>query len=302
MNYSNIKYMHVERLGTTEVEDLLIGKVYVFPKLDGTNGVVWYDKESGVVKAGSRNRELTFEKDNAGFYKYISEQTPIAEYFQKYPDRILYGEWLVPHTIKDYREDAWRRFYVFDVGVMEDEKRTKLLPYDVYRNELEDFIIGVLHPLKILNNPQIETIRGIADTNFYLMKDGCIGEGVVCKNYDFINRYGRQTWGKVVRNEFKEKHIKTMGCDVKTEVTVEDLIVEEYITKSLVDKEFHKIVIDECGWESKFIPRLLNTVYYSLVKEETWNFVKQFKSPKIDFKRLQKLTFAKVKELKGDLF
>lgn len=302
MDYSNIKYMHVERVGTTEVEDLLIKKVYVFPKLDGTNGVVWYDQEAAVVKAGSRKRELTLENDNAGFFRYISEQTNVAEYFQKYPDRILYGEWLVPHTIKEYREDTWRKFYVFDVGVMVDGKRTKWLPYDEYRKELEVFGITVLHPLKIVHNPTIETIRDIANTNTYLMKEGYLGEGVVCKNYNFVNRYGRTVWGKVVRNEFKERHRETMGVNVQSDIMVEDLIVNEYVTKALVDKEFHKIVVEECGWESKHIPRLLQTVYYSLVKEETWNFVKQFKSPKIDFKRLQRLTFAKVKELRSDLF
>ena len=82
MDYNKIKYMHIERLETDEVEGLLIGNVYVFPKIDGTNGVVWYDAENYLVKAGSRTRELTLENDNANFYHYILSQPNILNYFK----------------------------------------------------------------------------------------------------------------------------------------------------------------------------------------------------------------------------
>ena len=35
-----VKYQHVERLGTDETEGILDGIVYVFYKIDGTNGSV----------------------------------------------------------------------------------------------------------------------------------------------------------------------------------------------------------------------------------------------------------------------
>ena len=300
MNYEKIKYMHVERLGTEEVEDLLIGQVYVFPKIDGTNAVVWY--EDGVVKAGSRKRELSIDSDNAGFCNYITQQPNIKAYFEKYPDKILYGEWLVPHTLKTYRDDCWRKFYVFDVGVRNEEGRFAWLSYDAYLEELKEFDIEYLPPLAIMTNPTIEDINEKANTNFYLMKQGCVGEGVVCKNYDFWNKYGRMVWGKLVRSEFKDKHLSHMGCPIKDVVTIEDEIVAEYITQAVVDKEFDKIRVVDGGWSTQSIPKLLNTVYYTLVTEECWNFVKKFKNPKIDFKRLQQLTFARVKELRRDLF
>ena len=302
MDYSKIKYMHVERLLTEEVEDLLVGNVYVFPKIDGTNGVVWYDQETGTVKAGSRNRELNIHSDNAGFCNYITTRPNIKEYFEKYPNRILYGEWLVPHTIKTYRDDCWRKFYVFDVGIMDDGRRTEYIPYDIYKAELEEFGIDYLAPLKIIKNPEIEDVRFQAENNFYLMQQGSIGEGVVCKNYEFYNKYGRQTWGKLVRNEFKEKHHSTMGVPVDDVLTIEEKIVNDFVTKFMVDKEFEKIKLAEDGWSSKLIPRLLHTVYYTLVTEETWNFLKLYKNPKIDFKRLQQMTTAKVKELRPDIF
>ena len=59
---------------------------------------------------------------------------------------------------------------------------------------------------------------------------------------------------------------------------------------------------DESGWASKQIPRLLNTVFYCLVKEECWNFVKEFKNPIVDFKRLSFFTINRIKEVMPHLF
>ena len=92
------KYQHIERFGTTEVEGIEIGTCYVFPKIDGTNSSVWLN--DGVVCAGSRNRQLTLEKDNAGFYAAISKDERIKAYLEKHPTHRLFGEWLVPHSLK----------------------------------------------------------------------------------------------------------------------------------------------------------------------------------------------------------
>ena len=111
-----VKYPHIERLGNDEVTDILDGTCLVFPKIDGTNASVW--QEDGQIKAGSRRRELTTDDDNAGFYVWVltcDAAKPIADYLTRHPNHTLYGEWLVPHSLKTYRADAWRRFYVFDI-------------------------------------------------------------------------------------------------------------------------------------------------------------------------------------------
>jgi hypothetical protein len=82
--------------------------------------------------------------------------------------------------------------------------------------------------------------------------------------------------------------------------TIESKIVEKYVTPTLVIKEFAKIELE--GWTSKSIPRLLNTVYYCLIKEEGWSFIKEFKNPTIDFGLLLKLCNQKVKEIKSEIF
>jgi ATP-dependent RNA circularization protein (DNA/RNA ligase family) len=293
------KYIHLERLGTTEVEGIEEGEVYIFPKIDGTNASIWL-ASNGELKAGSRTREINLQKDNAGFYAWVIQQDNILKYLQDNPTHRLFGEFLVPHSLRTYRDEAWRNFYVFDVF---DENTKTYIHYEFYKNNLEEYGIQFIPPLCIIENPKEEHINKSLEFNTFLIKNGeGIGEGVVVKNYFFINKYGRQTWAKVVTNEFKEKHIKEFGVvKIQTEISVEALIAKEFVTQSLIDKTYAKIENDT-GFTNKEIPRLLNTIYYEVIKEEAWNFVKKHKDPKIDFKRLKQAVFNEVKLKLPNLF
>jgi len=294
---SFLKYQHLERYGNTEVEGIEVGTCYVFPKLDGTNGSVWWDDG---IRAGSRNRELSPDNDNAGFMNAMMVDKAIISFLYNEPDLVLYGEWLVPHTLKTYNDDAWRKFYVFDVF---DRKKERLLSYDEYSEGLIAADINVIAPIAIIKNGSIDHFTECLSKAHYLVKDGeGSGEGVVIKNYDYQNKYGRQTWAKIVTNEFKAKHHIAMGAPVVGCEVVEEKIAAKYVTQALVDKVEAKIVNEMGGWSSKYIPRLINTVWYDVVTEETWNFVKEFKNPKVDFKVLSHYVTAKIKELKKELF
>lgn len=298
------KYQHVERYGTTEVDNIEIGTCYIFPKIDGTNSSVWLNAD-GELRAGSRNRELTFDKDNAGFYEMISKDENIIAYLRKHSTHRLFGEFLVPHSLRTYRDDAWKKFYIFDVCVDSDDNEIGLeyLPYEVYQPLLEEFGLNYIAPLRIIKNGTYEDFVKVLDENNFLIKDGCgVGEGIVIKNYDFYNRYGRQTWAKIVTSEFREKHHKAMGAPVVENKMIEQEIVDNFVTSAFVDKEYAKIVANNNGWNSKMIPQLLSTVYHELVCEEAWNIVKKFKNPKIDFKTLNTLTISKVKSVKPEIF
>ena len=297
------RYQHIERYNTNndEVNGIEIGICYVFPKIDGTNSQVYLrDSE---LKAGSKNRELTLENDNQGFYKNIKDDENILAYLQKHPTHRLYGEWLVPHTLKTYRSDAWRKFYIFDVCLDKEDESLEYLPYEIYQPLLVEFDLNYLAPLKIIKNGDYESFIKCLEVNNFLIKDGCgNGEGIVIKNYDYYNRYGRQTWAKIVSSEFKENHYKAMGAPVYENKMIEQKIVDDYVTTAFVEKEYAKIVNDNNGWNSKYIPQLLGIVYHELITEEMWNIIKKNKNPKIDFKTLQILTTNKVKSVKSDIF
>jgi hypothetical protein len=295
---SFIKYQHLERYGNTEVEGIEVGTCYVFPKLDGTNASVWFEHDT--LRCGSRNRELSPDNDNAGFMNAMMVDKAIISFLYNEPDLIIYGEWLVPHTLKTYNDDAWRKFYVFDVF---DRNKERLLSYDEYSESLVAAGINIIAPIAIIKNGNEAFFTECLSKAHYLVKDGeGSGEGIVIKNYDYKNKYGRQTWAKIVANEFKAKHHIAMGAPVIGCEIVEEKIAAKYVTQALVDKVVAKIVNEQDGWSSKYIARLLHTVYYDVVTEETWNFVKEFKNPKIDFKVLSHYVTAKVKELKKELF
>lgn len=306
------KYQHVERLGTRNVEGIEHGECYVFPKLDGTNGSIWVDI-NGELQCGSRNKLLSKQANNAGFWQYVDKNREMfLNYFKKYPNDRLFGEWLVPHTLKTYREDAWRKFYVFDVyeqfitiseadnegGVYE-----KPLPYDEYIDGLVDFGVEYIAPIKIVTNGTPDTFYKIADGNTYLMQPGEIGEGIVIKNYNYANGFGRATWAKVVRNEFKENHVKVMDTpNASGKAGIEQKIVDRFLTDEFIEKEFAKIKLSEGGWESKMIPRLLNTVYSVFLDEEIVEIMKKLKPDIVSFRTLKGIITSKIRAVKSELF
>ena len=290
INYS--KYQHIERLGSAEVDGILDGVCHIFPKLDGTNSQLWWDNG---LKAGSRNRELSVESDNAGFYNWALTQSNILSFFENRPDLKLYGEWLVPHTLKNYNSNAWRNFYVFDV-IREDGS---YLPYEEYNTLLSIYGIPTIPVLLVKANPSLSELNELLSNNTYLISEG-IGEGIVIKNYNYTNKYGRKTWAKVIADEFKVQK-GTSTKDISEQKPIEFQIVETFVTEAFVRKELAKIELVE-PWTPKLIPKLLNTIFHELIVEEMWNILKRFKNPKINFKDLNNLTISKIKELLSDKF
>ena len=178
------KYQHLERFGTTEVQNIELGECYIFPKIDGTNSSLWLN--DGSLQAGSRKRHLSVDNDNADFYKWALSQSNIIEYLKANPTHRLYGEWLVPHSLKTYRDDAWKRFYVFDVCIDKEESEirhegdstVKYIHYKDYKPELEKYNIDYIPPIQIIRNPDYEKLVAKMMSNNFLIQDGKgYGEG-----------------------------------------------------------------------------------------------------------------------------
>lgn len=296
-------YMHIEKLGNEEVEGIEIGTTFVFPKVDGTNASVWLGDDHTVC-SGSRNRQLSLGSDNAGFALWVSTNENLRAYLQAHPNHRLFGEWLVPHTIKHYRKDAWRRFWIFDVAVDIGVEEEVYLSYDAYYEDLEKFGLDYILPMFRMENATYEYLFGALERNKFLVEDGdALGEGIVIKNYDYRNRYGRTCWAKVVRQDFKEQNQKAFGTNtISLGDPVEMLIVNQHLTEAMIDKIHANIVAEMGGWQSKYIPRLLETAFYDLVREEIWPIVKAYKLPTINFKALKAYTTQRVKLVKKDLF
>lgn len=299
------RYQHICKIGTDDVQDIEFGTCYIFPKLDGTNTSVWM--KDGEIRVGSRNRELSLENDNQGACAVILNDLRIKRFFEKYPNYRLYGEFLVKHTIKGYRDDAWRKFYIFDVIEGKEDIENLEIPhyltYEEYQPILEEFGLDYIVLTQKITNPTYENLLHCAQTNTFLLKDGeGVGEGIVIKRYDYINKYGRRVWAKIVLNEFKEKHKKVMGADELVNEVFEDEIVQAFLTDEFIEKEYSKIVALQGGWRGQYIPRLLETVYAEFVKDYIYDILKKYKNPTIDFKRLKIYVTNRIKIVKQELF
>lgn len=292
------KYQKVRRIGDFRTDGILDGEVTIFPKIDGTNGSVWMDGQT--VKAGSRKRELSLKKDNQNFYKYILTQSNLKEFLLEHSGFRLYGEWLVPHSLKTYTNEAWRKFYVFDV--IDEEGR--YLPYEAYKPLLEEYNIDYIPALASVKDSNEDILHDfLTQNNFLIQEQQGVGEGIVIKNYDYVNIEGDVIWAKIINLEFKEScKLAKKSQKVDFAEGVERRIIEKFVTQAFIEKEYAKIVTAKGHWQNEYIPEFLNRVFYELIEEEMWNILKAFKKPSINFNLLYNMTINEVKKVKKNIF
>ncbi len=281
------KYEKIHRLGKDETEGILLGKCYVQEKVDGANTSIWL--EDGVVKCGSRSRELTGGFN--GFVEYVKTHGGIERLLCDHPGSVLYGEWLVRHSIS-YNETAYRHFYLFDIYDGKKYLDTK------YVNDIAVFY-GIPHPqiFGVFDNPTEEDIKKFAGQSNL----GTVGEGVVIKNPDFVDKFGNRSLAKIVTEHFKEENGLIFGGNNKHSDTYWEMyVVNKYMTLPRVEKVMHKIqpLIEE-KLDMKHIPRIMGTCWHDMITEEIFEITK--KVPILDITKLKRLCDRKSKQIFVDI-
>ena len=307
MGVGYTKYMHVEKLGSGEVEGILDGTCYLFYKIDGTNACVWYDDGTGTLQFGSRNRQLGEGQDNAGFREAMLNDPglrpmymDLLNFLSRHRNLIVYGEWLVPTNIRRYREDAWRKFYVFDVY---DTVSGTYMDYGRYSRAFDSEYPNILYIPMIckMENPTEEGIRAhLKETGNYLISTG-VGEGIVIKNYNYRNPYGRITWAKVLTEDFLADKREGRGRKRVAQESGESMErnIIKLMTVDHVLKEKAKIMENRGSttWEQRFIPELLNRAFNEFFRDNWETILKKFHNPTIDFKTLKRYSDEFVKSI-----
>ena len=297
-------YQHIEKLGREECDGILNGTVTIQPKIDGTNSVVWLG-DDGNVHAGSRKRELSLDNDNAGFMNQIIDDENIKSYLHKHPNHYVYGEFLVPHTIRTYDSDAWKKFYIFDVFELNSDYG-RYLSYDEYVPLLEEFNLTYIPEIVRLENPSIEEVADCIKKTHYLMPEGATPEGVIAKNYGYKNKWGHVVWGKIVAEEFYDRKtmLRTKNHENKNEEKFEKKIANEYITEVLIRKEYAKVLNEyPSAKRNEIIGRTLTSVYESFIDEDLLTVVRKNRKCTISFLKMKTESDNRVKEvLRDELF
>lgn len=286
------RYQHIEKLGSPIPEGIEQGLCYVFSKLDGSNASIWLD-DNGDIAVGKRSCQMSVGDEFKGLKAYVESHEGIKKYLQDHPTHRLHGEWLIPHTFRQYKQEAWKELYIFDV-----RDGDTYINYDAYSVVLAEYNIEYIPCISTIQNGSFEEFSNCLAKSDFLLKEDCSqGEGIVIKNYAYCNKFGNIVWAKLITDEYKAIHkIKHKYSDDVSKI-FEEIFVEEYCTEHLIEKTYAKIAAEKDGFTNKNIPQLLSTVYHDLIAEETWSFIKKNKNATINFKTLQFLVFKKVKEI-----
>jgi len=283
------KYKKIHRLGVEENDGILDGKCYIQEKVDGANTSIWLD--DGIVQCGSRGRHLTGEGFN-GFVPYAQSHVGIKELLNDFPGYRLWGEWLVCHTIK-YSETAYKQWYLFDI----DDENGMRLSFDEVLMLSKKYKIKTVELFAVMEKPSLDDIQHFVGQSSL----GEIGEGVVIKNFGFINEFGDTEYAKVVTEKFKENNALVFGGNNKHSDTYwEMFVVNKYITLERVRKIMQKIQPTENRrLNITHTARVINSTYHDMITEEIWEIQKKVKA--INLKKLQHLSCRKAAQIYHDI-
>ncbi len=299
-------YEKVERLEKEECEGLLNGGCYIFEKIDGANAQIYLDTETREIAFASRNRVLGIG-DNLisgdsfrGFAAWVKEnREKLQTFFALHPNFILNGEWLIKHSIQ-YNPTAYARFYVFDIY---DSVNERYMAIEGHRSWQDLYSIGIdFIPFDDwIENPTMDNLKAqLALPSRY---GAPFREGIVIKNYSFVNKWGRQPYGKLLHETFQE--VKSKPKAPISPDAIELAIQVQYVTAARVakicekikDEMYHcrgRIEVERLGM--KDIPRVINMVWYDIITEDMNDILKRLKDPTINFKLLKRLVFDRAKE------
>jgi len=286
----HIKYPKIHRLGKEETGGICVGVCYIQEKIDGANASIWL--EDGEIHTGSRNRDVTNESFN-GFTEYVKNHLGINQILNDHPNFRLYGEWLVRHTVH-YDETAYKQFYLFDIVAEEEEG---FISQEAVYGYADDYKIHTPHMFGKYLNPTLEQLKEFCGES----RLGKVGEGIVIKNMDFVNKFGDKQYAKLVTENFMESNAIVFGGNNKfSKVYAEMGITNKYMTLARVEKVMNKIqpYIEE-RLDKEHTGRIIQTAYHDLITEEIWAIQKKWSV--INFKQLSRLAQRKAAQIYHDI-
>ena len=283
------------------------GSVCVQEKIDGSNGRFTlesniedeYSTEDRNLVFGSRKIDYKNRKDEAdGFSNCIEYARSSVDinilrgYDQHYNGIVLFGEYMVPNMIREgYNWDKWKgKFIGFDVWSIGEE--CYLHP----RDSVEIFDAIGLPYADILGEYTIEdwesgrTDYHNEDGEWMSNGDWCptsgfgqgLAEGIVIKNPT------TQTYAKMVREDFREKHNTGSMTD---EVSDSHKLSYQYITDARIEKVARKLS-KEGEYDSlsmNMMQDLPKEVIKDMAEEEGYNIF-MYESWEVDFAEFRSLT------------
>jgi hypothetical protein len=268
------KYVDIERLKDKYATAFTKGEhITITEKVDGANASIYCNSDK-TVSCCSRRQDLTLENNLQGFYEYVQTLDPTIIYDAIGTKYIIFGEWLVKHSIA-YPQEKYKKFYIFDVWNTETEQ---YMPWS-FTKQVAEFL-GISTVPLFYDGPFISWDHVSSFVGKTEMGGEPTGEGVVVKSQDRLdNKFsGTPAYVKIVAKEFSEVH-QSKSHEVDPEKLAARQAAQDIaltiVTKRRVEKCLQKFVEDGIipeNWDEKnlgAIAKILpKAVYEDCVKEE----------------------------------
>ena len=248
--------------------------IQITTKIDGANASIAWDETFKKLEIFSRTNLLNTSNNLRGFYDYIKVNVEPNLDLSKYPNLVIFGEWLVSHTIV-YNKEAYNKWRVYDIW--DKSKQNYLSQDNVKKFCLEN---GLEYVEELYNGPFISWEH----CKSFMNKSIAYGpnqEGIVIKNQTKLDNSDVKfpKYLKIVNDSFKEtmkvKPPKEIDPEVeaakKKAIELANSIVTEARVKKILLKLVDEGIIPEnllpkdMGLVMKHLPK---RVYEDVLKEE----------------------------------
>lgn len=269
------KFIDITRLKNGYMDGFRTGdKIIIQEKIDGANAAIRTDGAD--VFAQSRKNVLSEENTLRGFYGFTQSLDKSTVIDTLGDDFILYGEWLVPHSVK-YPEERYNKFYAYDVYSL---SRGEFLPQNEVKSIAEK--IGVPY-VPVFFEGEFKDWDSVLALVGKTEMGGEYGEGIVVKNMTRLSEMSNTKlppYVKIVCERFAEtkghKDSKPVDPEKIKEAERVKGLVATIVTPARVEKLVNKMVDEDIipyDWDEKdmgiIAKNLGKAVYVDCVKEES---------------------------------
>lgn len=266
------KYTDVVRYGKSSTNGVLQEGdiISITEKIDGANASFRKDETNPLgISCYSRNNPLDENNTLSGYYGWVIDNIlPIKD---KLNDKyIYYGEWLVKHKVI-YKDEYYKKFYMFSIWDIEEEQ---YLSDDIVQTEAERLGLTTTNYFYIGEFKSFEHLMSFVGKSDMTLEPNT-GEGIVVKNVNYFDNYGRQMFVKLVSDKFAEVQKQRLPKNPNIDSPVIEL-VKSVLTKPRVEKIIYKLVdegilkedydIEDMGL---ILKSLDSRVYEDIMKEES---------------------------------
>lgn len=267
------KYHSIVRYGHKSTQDVLNkgDNIIIQEKIDGANAS--FSVVNGELKCWSRNRELNTENTLNGFYDWAKENIDKDKLLEGV---IYFGEWTTPHKV--VYEGHTNQFFLYDIYNMYLEEYVSFSMVKDEAKRLGLQLIPVFFEGEFESFEQLMSYVGRTDLGGKL-KGQPTGEGIVVKNVNYRDKFGKQMFVKLVVDAFREVQRQKQPKDPKKRFSEAELKVHECVTLPRVEKQVFKLIdnglldkdygIEDMGFLIKNVTPMLAE---DILKEEMQDF------------------------------